>query len=92
MFWILIGRYVKSKLIIAEMSLIDSLTPEFKRAVEMAGDSPIRLRNLKTHRDDVLVSAEVDERLLLDQEDRSEQAAFLWASRTNAKARLMEDS
>ena len=71
---------------------MDTLTPELKRAVEMAGDSPVRLTDMETHREYVLVSAEVYERLLLDQEDRSEQAAFLWASRTNAKARLMEDS
>ena len=70
---------------------MDILTPELKRAVEKADDSPVRLTDLETHRDYVLVSAEVYERLLLDQEDRSEQAAFLRASKANAKARLMED-
>jgi hypothetical protein len=69
---------------------MDTLTPELKRAVEQAGDSPIRLTDPETHRTYVLVSAEVYERLL-DEEDRREQAAFLRASKKYAKARLMED-
>jgi hypothetical protein len=39
----------------------------------------------------VLVSAEVFERLLSDDQDRQEQAAFLRAAKTNAKSRLLED-
>ena len=46
----------------------------------------------ETHRAYVLVSAEVLERLLLDDEDRRKQASFLRASKKNAKARLMEDA
>ena len=70
---------------------MDALSPELKRAVEQAGDSPVRLTDPDTHRDYVLVSAEVYERLL-DEEDRRDQAAFLRASKKNAKARLMEDA
>ena len=71
---------------------MDTLTPELKRAVEQAGDSPVRLTDPETHRTYVLVSAEVYERLLRDEEDRREQAAFLRAAKKNAKARLMEDA
>ena len=71
---------------------MDMLTPELKRAVEQAGDSPVRLMDPETHRTYVLVSAEVYERLLRDEEDRREQAAFLRAAKKNAKARLMEDA
>ena len=70
---------------------MDMLTAELKRAVEQAGDSPIRLTDPETHRHYVLVSAEIYEKLLLDDEDRREQAAFLRASKKNAKARLRED-
>ena len=59
---------------------MDTLTPELKRAVEEAGDSPVRLTDPETHRTYVLVSAEVYDRLL-DEEDRREQAAFLRASK-----------
>jgi hypothetical protein len=69
---------------------MDTLTPELKRAVEQAGDSPVRLTDPETRRTYVLVSAEVYERLL-DEEDQREQAAFLRASKKNAKARLMDD-
>jgi len=69
---------------------MDTLTPELKRAVEQAGDSPVRLTDPETHRTYVLVSAEVYERLLRDEEDRREQAAFPRAAKKNAKARLME--
>jgi hypothetical protein len=71
---------------------MDTLTPELKRAVEQAGDSPVRLMDPETHRAYVLVSAEVFERLLLDVDDRREQAAFRRAAKKNAKARLMEDA
>ena len=71
---------------------MDTMTPELKRAVEQAGDSPVRLTDPETHRTYVLVSAEVYERLLVDEEDRREQAAFLRAAKKNAKARLMEDA
>jgi hypothetical protein len=71
---------------------MDTLTPELKRAVEQAGDSPVRLTDPETHRTYVLVSAEVYERLLRDEEDRREQEAFLRAAKKNAKARLMEDA
>ncbi len=68
-----------------------TLTPERKRAVEQAGDSPVRLTDPETHRVYVLVSAEEYEHLL-DEEDRREQAAFLRAAKKNAKARLIEDA
>ena len=71
---------------------MDTLTPELKQAVEQAGDSPVRLMDPETHRAYVLVSAEVFERLLLDDEDRREQTAFRQAAKKNAKARLMEDA
>jgi hypothetical protein len=71
---------------------MDTLTPELRLAVEQAGDSPVRLTDPETHKAYVLVSAEVFERLLLVDEDRREQAAFLRAAKKNAKARLMEDA
>ena len=71
---------------------MDTLTPELKQAVEQAGDSPVRLMDPETHRAYVLVSAEVFERLILKDEDRREQAAFLRAAKNNANARLMEDA
>ncbi len=49
---------------------METLTPELKQAVEYAGDSPVRLMDPETHRAYFLVSAEVYERLLLDEEDR----------------------
>jgi hypothetical protein len=70
---------------------MDTLTVELKRAVEQAGDCPVRLTDPETHQTYVLVSAEVYERLLSSEEDRREQAAFLRAAKKNAKARLMED-
>jgi PHD/YefM family antitoxin component YafN of YafNO toxin-antitoxin module len=70
---------------------MDTLTPELKRAVEQAGESPVRLTDPETQQSYVLVSAEVYERLLLDEEDRREQSAFLRAAKKNAKSRLMED-
>jgi len=71
---------------------MDTLTPELKQAVEQAGDSPVRLMDPETHKAFVLVSAEVYERLLVDAEDRREQAAFLRAAKKNAKASLSEDA
>ena len=71
--------------------LMETLTPELKRAVDKAGTSPLRLTDPETHRSYVLVSAELYERLL-DKDDRREQEAFLHASKKNAKARLMEDA
>jgi hypothetical protein len=70
---------------------MDTLTPELKRAVAKAGNSPVRLADPETHKTYVLLGAEVYERLLSDEEDRNEQAAFLRAAKKNAKARLMED-
>jgi hypothetical protein len=70
---------------------METLTPELKLAVVRAGDSPVRLTDPETHRDYVLLSAEVYEKLLVNEEDRREQAAFLNASKKNAKARLRED-
>jgi len=67
-----------------------TLTPEPKRAVEQAGDSPVSLLDPETHRTYVLVNDKVYERLL-DGEDRREQAAFLRASKTIAKGPLKED-
>jgi hypothetical protein len=75
----------------SEQAHMETLSPELKLAVNRAGDSPVRLTDPETHRDYVLVSAEVYERLLNDQEDRREQAAFLPAAKRNAKARLRED-
>ena len=57
-----------------------TLTPELKQAVEQAGESPIRLMDPETQRAYVLVSAEVYERLV-DDDDRREQAAFLRAAK-----------
>ena len=54
----------------------DTLAPELKHAIAQAGDSPVRLTDPETHRDDVLVSAEVYEQLM-DREVRREQDAFL---------------
>jgi hypothetical protein len=71
---------------------MDTLTPELKRAVERAGDRPVRLSDPESHQTYVLVSAEVYERLLSDEEDRREQAAFLRAAKKNARNRLMEDA
>ncbi|HEX8199823.1 MAG TPA: hypothetical protein VF590_04995 [Isosphaeraceae bacterium] len=70
---------------------MDTLTPELKQAISQAGDSPIRLTDPETHRTYVLVSAEVYERLLRDEEDRREQEAFQRTAKKNAKARLLED-
>ena len=71
---------------------MDTLTPELRRAVEQAGDSPVRLTDPETLRDYVLVRADVYEQLLEDEEDRREHEAFARASKKNAKARLMEDA
>jgi hypothetical protein len=71
---------------------MDTLTTELRQAVLQAGGSPVRLIDPETHRAYVLVSAEVFERLLLTDEDRREQAAFLRTAKKNAKARLMEDA
>ena len=71
---------------------MDTLTPELRQAIEQAGDSPVRLMDPETHRAYVLVSAEVFERLLLDDADRREQSAFLRSAKKNAKARLVEDA
>ena len=70
---------------------MDTLTAELKQAIEQAGDSPVRLTDPETQRKYVLVSADVYDRLL-DQEDRREQEAFLRAAKKNAQARLMEDA
>jgi PHD/YefM family antitoxin component YafN of YafNO toxin-antitoxin module len=70
---------------------METLTPELKRAIDEAGDSPLRLTDPQTQRSYVLVSADVYDRMLVEEEDRLEQAAFLRASKRNAKARLMED-
>lgn len=75
----------------ARKNPLDTLTPELKRAVEQAGDSPVRLTDPETQRTYVLVSAEVFERLQRDEEDRREQEAFRRAAKRNAKARLSED-
>ncbi len=68
-----------------------TLTPELKRAIEQAGDSPLRLTDPETHRNYVLVSADIYDRLL-EQEERREEEAFLRVAKKNAKARLMEDA
>jgi hypothetical protein len=70
---------------------LDTLTPELKQAVEQADDSPVRLMDPETQRTYVLVSAEVFDRLL-NEEDRREQEAFLKAAKKHAKARLREDA
>jgi hypothetical protein len=70
---------------------MDTLTPELKRVVEQAGDSPVRLTDPETHRTYVLVTAEVYDRLTSSEEQR-EQAAFLRAAKKNARTRLTEDA
>ena len=67
---------------------MDTLTPELKQAVEQAGDSPVRLMDPETHRAYVLVSAEVFERLLSDDEGRRERAAVLRAAKKNGEKRV----
>jgi hypothetical protein len=69
-----------------------TLTPELKQAVEQAGGLPVRLMDPETQKTYVLVNAELYERLLSDEEDRNEQAAFRRAAKKNAKARLAEDA
>jgi hypothetical protein len=49
---------------------LDTLSPELKHAIEEAGDSPVRLMDPETHRTYVLVSAEVFERLVAEEERR----------------------
>jgi hypothetical protein len=71
---------------------MDTLTPELRQAVEQAGDSPVRLMDPETNRAYVLVSADVFDRLVLDDEGRREQVAFLRAAKKNAKARLTADA
>jgi hypothetical protein len=71
---------------------MNTLTPDLKMAVEQAGDSPVRLTDPETHRDYVLVSAEIFDRLLSDEADRRDQSAFRRAAKKNAKARLLEDA
>jgi PHD/YefM family antitoxin component YafN of YafNO toxin-antitoxin module len=73
-------------------SRVETLTLELQRAVEEAGDSPVRLMDPQTHRANVLVGADDYERMPMEEEDRLEQAAFLRAAKKNAKARLMEDA
>jgi len=70
---------------------METLTPELKHALEQAGDSPVRLTDPETHRNYVLVSADVYDRLH-EQEERREQEAFLRVAKKNARARLMEDA
>jgi hypothetical protein len=70
---------------------METLTPELKRAVTQAGDTPVRLTDPETHRDYVLISADVYQRFL-DDEDHHEQSAFLRAAKKNASACLMEDA
>src|SRR4051794_42672 len=79
---------VNSQALTRVRSPMDTLTPELKRAVDQAGDSPVRLMDPETRRAYVLVSAEVYDRLLLKEEDWREQEAFLRAAKKNAKARL----
>jgi hypothetical protein len=70
---------------------MDILSPELKQAVEEAAGAPLRLMDPETHRSYVLVSAEVFDRLILDDVEQREQAAFLRAAKKNARARLLED-
>jgi hypothetical protein len=49
---------------------MEILTPEQRRAVKQAGDSPVRLTDPETRRAYVLVSEDVYERLLPAKEDR----------------------
>ena len=64
---------------------MDTLSPELKHAIEQAGDSPVRLTDPETHRNYVLVSAEVFERLLAE-EERREQDVFPQLARANDTA------
>jgi hypothetical protein len=69
---------------------MDALTPERKRAIERASDAPVRLTDSETQRTSVLVSTELYERLL-GEEDRRQQAAFLRAAKQNPRTRLMSE-
>jgi hypothetical protein len=75
----------------AKRSLMGTLTPEQTQAVAEAGGLPVRLMDPQTQKAYVLVTAEVYERLLLDEQDRREQAAFLRTAKKNATARLAKD-
>jgi len=70
---------------------VGTLPPELKQAIAQAGDSPIRLTDPETQQSYVLVSADVNDRLM-EQEDRREQEAFLRVAKKNAEARLMEEA
>jgi hypothetical protein len=70
---------------------MNTLTPELKRAVEQAGDSPVQLMDPETHKGFVLISAEAYARLIVDTDQRHEETTFLRAAKTNARARLAED-
>ncbi len=60
-------------------------------SVFVVGDAAVRLMDPDTQRSYELVSAEIFERLLADEEDRLEQAACRRAAKKNAAARLLED-
>jgi PHD/YefM family antitoxin component YafN of YafNO toxin-antitoxin module len=70
---------------------MEMLTPELKREVEEAGDSPVRLTDPQTHRAYVLLSAEEYDRMLMEEVDRLEQAGFRRTANKNAKSRLAAD-
>ena len=62
-----------------------------REQLQTALAAPLRVTDPETQRSYVLVSADVYDRLL-DQEDRREQEAFLRVAKKNAKARLQEDA
>ena len=70
---------------------MDTLTPELKRAVEEAGDSPLRLLDPETRQAYVILNAEIYDRMLSDLDDRREEGVFLNLAMKNAKARLRAD-
>jgi hypothetical protein len=71
-------------------TILGTLTPELKQAIDQAGDAPVRLTDPETLQAYVLVSAEVFDRLL-DGVDRREELAFLRLSKKHAKVRLRKD-
>lgn len=55
------------------------ITPEIRQAIDSAGDQPVRLEDLETHRTYILISAEVFEKMRaqLSQDPVDQMARFL---------------
>jgi PHD/YefM family antitoxin component YafN of YafNO toxin-antitoxin module len=67
-----------------------AMTPELKQAVKQVGDGPVKLTDPETNRSYVLLSAEIYERLMAE-DDRRERGGFLRRANKNAQARLVAD-